>query len=74
MMPGLIEVELEATHLRGREYAVRPAGQLGTCGFSPCPWTVQYVRASSAVEAVCKAKKIYMVDTLFELQYNTVIV
>lgn len=61
-MQGLIEVELEATRLRGCEWAVRPVGQLGTCGFYPCPWTVQYIRADSAVAAVCKAKKLYMVD------------
>ena len=60
-MQGLIEVELEATRLRN-EWAVRPKGQLGTCGFSPCPWTVQYVRAASADQAVRKAKKVYMVD------------
>lgn len=61
-MNGLIYVDMEATHLRGREYAVRPAGQLGTCGFSPCPWTVQYVKANSAADAVMKAKPVMMVD------------
>jgi len=61
-MKGLIYVDMEATWLRGREYAVRPAGQLGTCGFYPCPWTVQYVKASSAADAVMKAKPVLMVD------------
>ena len=48
-------MELEATHLRGNEYAVRPRGQLGTCGWHPKPWTVTYVRANSPDEAVRKA-------------------
>ena len=61
-MQGLIEVEMEATHLSGSKYAVRPKGQLGTCGFYPCPWAVQYVRAGNAVDAVLRAKKLFMVD------------
>lgn len=48
--------ELEATHLRGNLYVVRPKGQLGTCGFYPKAWTIQYIRASSLVEALRKAK------------------
>lgn len=48
---------MEATHLRGNRWAVRPAGQLGTCGWHPEPWTVIYVTARSADEAVSKAKK-----------------
>jgi hypothetical protein len=48
-------MELEATHLRGNEYAVRPRGQLGTCGWHPKPWAVTYVRASSPDEAVRNA-------------------
>ena len=50
--------ELEATHLSGRRWAVRPAGALGTCGWSPEPWTVIYVTASDAQTAVQKALKI----------------
>jgi hypothetical protein len=46
---------LEATELRPGLYAVRPKGQLGTCGFYPCAWTVQYIKASSAAEAVRRA-------------------
>jgi hypothetical protein len=49
--------QLEATHLRGRRWAVRPAGQLGTCGWHPYAWTVIYVNASNAAEAVRKATK-----------------
>ena len=45
-------MQLEATHLRGNLWAVRPVGQLGTCGWSPKPWTVIYVTARSALEAV----------------------
>ena len=45
----------EATHLRGNLYAVKPTGQLGTCGWYPYAWTVQYVHAMNAIEAVRKA-------------------
>jgi hypothetical protein len=48
---------LEATHLRGNLWAVRPAGQLGTCGWSPQPWAVVYVRARSAEAAVRKVEQ-----------------
>jgi hypothetical protein len=37
-------VEFDATPLRGGRYAVRPIGQLGTCGFYPIPWNVYYTR------------------------------
>jgi len=50
-------IEYEATHLRGNRWAVRPLGQLGTCGWHPVPWTVQYINARSADEAVRKAKQ-----------------
>jgi hypothetical protein len=50
-------MELEATHLKDNRYAVRPAGQLGTCGWSPKPWTVIYVNAKNADEAIRKASK-----------------
>lgn len=46
---------LEATYLREDLYAVRPQGALGTCGWAPEPWVVQYVRARSAEEALRKA-------------------
>lgn len=45
---------LEATQLRNC-WAVRPAGQLGTMGWHPHPWTVVYVKAASSDEAVLKA-------------------
>jgi len=51
-------IDYEATHLRGRQYAIKPAGQLGTCGWYPIPWTVQYVIAGSAPEALMKAAKL----------------
>lgn len=47
---------LEATHLRGTLWAVRPAGRLGTCGFYPYAWTVQYVRARTAAHAIARAR------------------
>lgn len=49
---------LEATHLRGNRWAVRPAGQLGTCGFHPEPWTVRYVTARNAEDAVRKSARL----------------
>lgn len=49
-------IELEATELRGGYYAVRPKGCLGTCGWSPRPWTVCYVRATGPSQALHKAK------------------
>jgi len=45
----------EATALRGGLWAVRPVGALGTCGWSPYAWTVQYIRARSESEALRKA-------------------
>lgn len=47
--------DLDATHLRGNVYAVRPKGQLGTCGYHPYPWTVEYVRARDATSAIQRA-------------------
>jgi hypothetical protein len=49
-------VALEATHLRGRNYIVRPEGQLGTAGFDPIPWTAIYVKANSPEQAADKAR------------------
>lgn len=51
------EIKLEATHLRGDQWAVRPEGQLGTCGWRPKAWTVQYVKAACAEDAVRKASR-----------------
>jgi len=51
-------VTLEATELRDGRWAVRPAGQLGTMGWHPIPWTVIYVNAPNAVIAVRKAERI----------------
>lgn len=50
-------MKLEATKLRDDRWAVRPDGQLGTCGFHPEPWTVIYVKARTADEAIKKAEK-----------------
>ena len=52
------EVKHEATLLGGGRYAVRPEGQLGTCGWHPCAWTAIIVNASSAWDAERKAYKI----------------
>lgn len=46
--------KLEATKLRDC-WAVRPEGQLGTCGFYPRAWQVCYVKAGSAQDAIRKA-------------------
>lgn len=50
-----MNVKLEATLLKGRTYAVRPANQLGTHGFFPVAWEVQYITASSTEAAIAKA-------------------
>lgn len=48
--------KLEATPLRGNLWAVRPEGRLGTCGWiDGYGWTVQYVRARDASDAVANA-------------------
>ena len=51
-------MNLEATHLRGNRYAVRPAGALGTCGWiDGKTWQVAYVSAKNAADAVRKARQ-----------------
>ena len=52
---ALLRNVLEATHVKGDSYAVRPWGQLGTCGYFPYAWTVIYVNANTDTEAVSKA-------------------
>lgn len=50
------ERALEATHLRDRRYAVRPAGACGTCGWvDGVAWTVCYVNANNPNQAIAKA-------------------
>ena len=49
--------EMEATHLRDNRWAVRPKGQLGTCGWHPYAWTVIFVTARNAEQAIRKAIK-----------------
>jgi hypothetical protein len=56
-MTGMLNIELEATKLRDDRWAVRPKGQLGTCGWCPVPWQVVYVKAPSAKAAIHKAKE-----------------
>ena len=41
----------------GNQWAVRPDGQLGTCGWYPYPWTVTYVTARNEQEAIRKAEE-----------------
>lgn len=48
--------ELEATHLRGNRYCVRPKGRLGTCGFYPFAWNAVFVTARNADSAIAKAR------------------
>lgn len=50
-----MKVQLQATSLRSGVWAVRPVGQLGTMGWYPVAWTVQYITAKTAAEAVRKA-------------------
>ena len=51
-------MKYEADHLRGNRWAVRPQGQLGTCGFYLEPWDVVFVTARSESEALRKAVRI----------------
>lgn len=53
-MPYVLEVYymLEATEISRGRWAIRPEGQLGTCGSYPYLWTVIYVNARSAEEAI----------------------
>jgi hypothetical protein len=46
-----------AENLRDNRWVVRPEGQLGTCGWSPAPWTAMFVTAKSEAEALRRAKK-----------------
>lgn len=49
-------MNLEAVQLRSDLYAVRPEGQLGTCGwYDGKPWAVQYINAVTRDEAIRKA-------------------
>jgi hypothetical protein len=52
-------MKLEATYLRDNLWAVRPEGQLGTCGWSPRAWTVAYVRATNPLNAIAKARTLF---------------
>lgn len=49
-------MKLEAEQLRDNRWVVRPEGQLGTCGWYPYAWTIEYVNANSASEALRKAR------------------
>ena len=49
--------KMEATLVTAGRWAVRPEGQLGTCGFHPVPWQVEYVDAASAAHAVDKVQR-----------------
>lgn len=47
---------LEATSLGNGRYAVRPRGQLGTCGWYPWAWTAVFITARNAADAIRKAR------------------
>lgn len=51
----LKKVVLVAERLRGNKWSISPANQLGTCGYWPYAWTVEYVNARSEQEALRKA-------------------
>ncbi len=42
---GIGNLVVSVDLLRCARYAVRPDGQLGTCGFYPYPWDIIVVRA-----------------------------
>ena len=51
-------MKLEATHMRGTLYAVRPEGACGTCGWiNGKAWTVDYVKARTPQEAIDKSAR-----------------
>lgn len=52
---SMANTRLHATPLTRNRYAVRPAGQLGTHGWYPFPWSVVYVMAATESEAIRKA-------------------
>lgn len=56
-------VDMSAVRLHFKDgaytYAVRPRGQLGTVGWAPVPWVVQYVKAHTEKEALQKANPLY---------------
>ena len=62
-----MKMKLSATYLRDGRWAVRPEGALGTCGWhTVCvqgtkvsvPWTVAYMKAYSAEEAIRKVERL----------------
>lgn len=57
-MKKYIKYILDATHLRGNQWAVKPKGQLGTCGWYPGPWMIVYVTAPNEKTAIRKAHAI----------------
>lgn len=50
-------MKLDAERLRSGAWAVRPEGQLGTCGFYPKAWTVQIIKAVSKDMAIKIAER-----------------
>lgn len=53
---GYTHHKLSVISLGRRRYAVRPEGQLGTCGFHPVAWRVVYVTARSPMHARALAR------------------
>lgn len=52
-----IEYEAERLTLRNT-WVVRPAGQIGTMGWSPCAWFAVFVTAKTEEEALKKAMRV----------------
>ena len=65
---------LEAVHLRGRRYAVRPLGKLGTCGWHSdgSDWQVTYVTADNESDAIRKVQRKYVQRLLSGLRHSAV--
>jgi hypothetical protein len=53
----MARADVEATQLRAGRWAIRPVGQLGTCGFHPFPWHVVFVNAPTAEQAIRKMRR-----------------
>lgn len=56
-LAGFSAPDLTATPLHPRRWAVRPAGQLGTCGWFPRPWAAVFVSAPTPADAIRRALK-----------------
>lgn len=66
--------QMEATQISPGQYAVRPKGALGTHGWiKGKPWQVQYIKATSAEQAIEKAALELKHDRIHQTLERTVL-